>query len=111
MTNISHSPPLQGKPWTRDQVIGILGAAAAVNEYSFIRKASLSWLAAFPGDLPIQLIHAQSAAKDLGINKALPLIDKICQIDPEYAAAQDLRFGLLQKSTPDPISSGELFSR
>ena len=35
------------------------------DEYSFIRKAALGWLAVFPGDLPVQLIHAQAVGKTL----------------------------------------------
>jgi hypothetical protein len=110
MKTFSHTPPRQGEPWTRDQMIKTLGAASAVNDFSFIRKSSQAWLGVFPGDLQLQLIHAQSTAKDLGIKQAIPLLDKICQVDPEYSEAQHVRFKLYQRTTANKISSGELFA-
>jgi len=110
MKTIPHTPPRLGEPWRRDQLLEILGAASAVNEFGFIRKASLTWLAAFPGDLPVQLIHAQAAAIDLGSSQAFPLLDKICQADPEYAEAQQFRFELYQETGINQLYAGELFA-
>jgi len=52
MKKTPQTPPRQGQPWQRDQLIEIFGVAAAVNEYNFIRKTTLAWLAIYPGDLP-----------------------------------------------------------
>ena len=104
------SPPRQGQPWQRDQLIEILGVAAVVNEHSFIRKAALAWLAIYPGDLPVQLIHAKSIANALKKEQASGLLEVICQTDPDYAEAQQARF---ENSPPAALTEeivGELFA-
>jgi len=110
MKNTHLTPPRQGQPWHRDQLIEILGIAAAVNEFSFIRKAALAWLAIYPGDLPVQLIHAQASAKATRNAQALSLLDSICQTDPDYSEAQQARFEI---NTPGVLKEeiiGELFA-
>jgi hypothetical protein len=109
MKYTSHTPPRQGEPWTRDRLIELLGVAAAVGEYSFIRKTALSWLAAFPGDLPLQLIHAQATARDLGSPQALPLVEKLCLEDPVYAEAQQLRVELAPQDETSRGWYGEFY--
>ncbi len=104
------TPPRQGQPWQRDQLIEILSVAAAVNEYSFIRKTALSWLAIYPGDLPVQLIHARSAAKTTKNNPASALLDSICQIDPDYSEAQQARFEINDPEEMKDEIIGELFA-
>ncbi len=110
MKNTPLSPPRQGQPWQRDQLIEILGIAAAVNEYSFIRKTSLAWLAIYPGDLPVQLIHAQAASYALKKEQAAALLENICKIDPDYTEAQQVRYKI---SAPEALKEefiGELFA-
>jgi len=102
MKNTPLTPAHQGQPWHRDQLLEILGIAAAVNEFSFIRKAALAWLAIYPGDLPVQLIHAQASAKATRNAQALSLLDSICQTDPDYAEAQQARFEI---NTPGVLIS------
>ena len=104
------TPPRQGQPWQRDQLIETLGVAAAVNEYSFIRKAALAWLAIYPGDLPVQLIHAQATAKAIKNDQALSLLDSICQTDPNYSEAQQARFEINTPGTLKEEFIGELFA-
>ena len=106
--NIASPPP--GESWTRDQIIDLLGAAAAVNEYGFIRKTALQWLAIFPGDLPIQLIHAQALVKEENTLQALDLLEKICQVDPEYIEAQNFRIELTKEGTLSPKDLGEFYA-
>jgi len=103
-------PPRQGQPWQREQLIEILGVAASVNEFNFIRKTALAWLAIYPGDLPIQLIHAQSASRVTKNNQSLALLENICRTDPDYAEAQQARF---ETSKPEDMKEeivGELFA-
>jgi hypothetical protein len=88
----------------------LLGIAAAVNKHSFIRKTALAWLAVFPGDLQIQLIHAQATAKDLGAQKAFPLVEKICQADPAYPEAQQLRVEVYPQDFNPENFYGEYYS-
>ncbi len=110
MKKTPFSPPRSGDPWSRDQLLDLLGVAAAVNEYGFVRKASLGWLAVFPGDLPVQLFHSQAAAKDLKSNQASTLVEKICLADPEYIEAQQLRFEISLAGGNLEEIYGELYS-
>ncbi len=110
MKKSPYSPPHPGEPWARDQLLDLLGIAATVNEYGFIRKASLGWLAAFPGDLSVQLFHAQAVAKDLNTDQATTQVEKICQADPEYVEAQELRFEISLSGGNLGRIYGELYS-
>jgi hypothetical protein len=110
MKKTPFSPPKPGEPWSRDQLLDLLGVAAAVNEYGFVRKASLGWLAVYPGDLPVQLFHAQGVAKDLHSDQAVTLVEKICQADPEYVEAQELRFDISLSGGNLEGIYGELYS-
>jgi hypothetical protein len=110
MKNTSLTPPRQGQPWQRDQLIEILGVAAAVNEYNFIRKTALAWLAIYPGDLPIQLIHAQASSRDAKNNQALALLENICRTDPDYSEAQQARFEINNAEEIKEEVIGELFA-
>ncbi|NQS90968.1 MAG: hypothetical protein HQ574_01045, partial [Chloroflexi bacterium] len=110
MTKNPLSPPRQGEPWHREQLVEILGVAAAVNDYSFIRKAALGWLAVYPGDLPIQLIHAQAVARTLKTIQAFALLEKICLTDPEYVEAQQMRFEVATTEGNRERIQGEYYS-
>lgn len=110
MTKTPLSLPRQGEPWQRTQLIEVLGIAASVKEFNFIRKSALGWLAAYPGDLPIQLIHAQAVSKSLKSGQAFSLLDQVCQTDPAYAEAQLARFELAQPEQMDASICGELFA-
>ncbi|MCJ7717949.1 MAG: hypothetical protein MUO54_15715, partial [Anaerolineales bacterium] len=110
MNKSPFSPPRPGEPWSRAQLLDLLGVAASVNEFGFIRKASLGWLSAFPGDLPVQLFHAQSVGKDLSTDQAVNQVEKICQADPEYVEAQELRFEISITGAELKGIYGELYS-
>ena len=110
MTTTPFSLPHQGEPWQRTKLLDLLGVAASVNEYSFIRKTALSWLAVFPGDLPVQLIHAQAVSKTLNTGQAGELLERICQADPAYAEAQLLRYEVTTEKDRRGKISGELFA-
>ena len=110
MTKTPFSLPRQGEPWQRAQLIELLGVAASVKKYNFIRKAALGWLAVYPGDLPVQLIHAQAVSKSLKTGQAISLLEQIIQIDPAYAEAQQARF---EMTTPEEMKGticGELYA-
>ena len=110
MTKTHLSLPRQGEPWQRSQLMELLGVAATVKEYSFIRKSALGWLAVYPGDLPIQLIHAQAVSKSLKSGQAVSLLEEICQIDPAYAEAQQARFELAEDGSREDRMIAELYA-
>jgi len=61
-----------------------------VKEFSYARLVALAWLTSYPGDLEAGLRHAQSLA---GLNlhrQAVPVLEAICQADPEFLEAQEL---------------------
>jgi len=110
MTKTPLSLPRQGEPWQRTQLIELLGVAATVKEYSFIRKSALGWLAVYPGDLPVQLIHAQAVSRSLKTGQAVTLLEDICQTDPAYAEAQQARFELAAAGEMEEKTIGELYA-
>ncbi len=110
MTQKSFSLPRPGEPWKRSQLIDLLGIAATVDEHSFIRKSALGWLAVYPGDLPVGLIHAQAVFRTLKTGQAAELLDKICQVDPAYAEAQQVRFEVNSQAGEMETAAGELYA-
>ena len=110
MNNKTYSPPRSGEPWTRDQLINLLSVAETVSDYEFIRQASLGWLAAFSGDLPIQLLHSRAVYRDLKSDQAFDLVEKICQADPEYIDAQDFRLELAEGKNNQAGLYGEIYA-
>ncbi|HEX7973348.1 MAG TPA: hypothetical protein VF498_02990 [Anaerolineales bacterium] len=78
-------------PLPRDLYLRLLRAALGAGEYRFAREAALNWLAAYPGDLPVSLAYAQALIGDRHPEQALPILERLCQADPEYVEAQDLQ--------------------
>lgn len=83
-------PPLPGNPISRERFVPILQAALCAGAEKFARQAALSWLAYYPGDLQINLLYAQSLLKLGMVKQALPILEHLCMIDPEYLEAQKL---------------------
>jgi hypothetical protein len=81
---------------SRSLVLTLLRTAIDVGETRFARNTALSWLTAYPGDLNVSLLHAQALLRDRnnrgGTNfaRALPILESLCQLDPEYLEAQEL---------------------
>jgi hypothetical protein len=81
---------------SRSLVLTLLRTAIDVGETRFARNTALSWLTAYPGDLNVSLLHAQALLRDRnnrgGTNfaRALPILEGLCQLDPEYLEAQEL---------------------
>jgi hypothetical protein len=81
---------------SRSLVLTLLRTAIDVGETRFARNTALSWLTAYPGDMNVSLLHAQALLRDRnnrgGTNfaRALPILEGLCQLDPEYLEAQEL---------------------
>ncbi len=75
----------------RDVFINVIRTAANTGHLRFAREASLAWLAAFPGDLPLNLLYAQILLKDGQPEQALSILERLCQTDPEYLEAYEAR--------------------
>jgi hypothetical protein len=98
-TNLPNKEPLSmhsPQYLSRSLVLTILRTAIDVGETRFARNTALSWLTAYPGDLNVSLLHAQALLRDRnnrgGTNfaRALPILEGLCQLDPEYLEAQEL---------------------
>jgi hypothetical protein len=102
-------------PLERSQVMSLLHAALAQGEARFARQVALAWLTAFPGDLPMSLLHAQALMQgDLPVQaaskQAASLLERICNADPEFIDAQEtLRKARQQAGLADsPDNSGDI---
>jgi hypothetical protein len=90
------APAFGSQPVSRFLAMSLLKAALELGETRFARRLALSWLTAFPGDLQISLLHAQALMQlqaqegdvgTAGYQQALPILDAICQTDPENVEA------------------------
>lgn len=112
------SAPLPSSPqhrFQRHQFLALLNTARQLGYLRFARQAALAWLGAFPGDLPVSLIYAQTLLQEGQTNQALLLLEKLCQTDPEYLEAVQTRLEAerqLQNLKEAKITStGQLRSR
>ena len=99
-------PPVPDQAWPRDLFLTILHIAFSVGETRFARQAALAWLTAFPGDLPVTLSYAQALIRDGRPDQAIPVLEDLCQSDPEYLEAclllSQLRSGKGHSKSIDP---------
>ena len=91
-------PP--GTPWPRQYLLDILHTALTVKAYRFARQTALAWLTSYENDLYVRLLRTQAL---LGEGQKLaqrtpPMIEKICQADPEFIEAQILRAKMIDQS-------------
>ncbi len=85
--SINYSGSTQVKPSrmiTRSMMVMILNAALEERDYRFARQAALTWLANFPGDLEINVLLARTFLGDHKTGQAIPILEKICSLDPEF---------------------------
>jgi len=80
----------KNNPWSRAFLYPILETALRVNEFRYACQTALHWLTYYPGDLPIDLIHAQALFSEGQINQAQRVAERLCDRDPEFLGAQEL---------------------
>lgn len=113
MTSLYSSAPA-GRRVPRDLLVDILRTAVSKGHTRFAREAALAWLANFPGDLPVNLLYAQTLLKDNQPDQALSILDRLCQFDPEYLDAYVTRLDAevrVQRASPktkNPLRQEEL---
>jgi len=96
-----------------------LRTALTVGETRFARLAAVNWLSSYPGDLTVGLLHAQALIREGGhgqtkskeavsrnasIAKALPVLEGLCQTDPEFIEAQEMYLHALKTAGLDESS-------
>src|SRR3990170_8510298 len=95
--------PASRSPWfrpSRPDLIGLLHAALAVGALRFARQAALSWLAYYPGDLPIKFLYARALSQAGQVKQAAKTLTDLCQADPEMVEAWELLSRLLSDAYP-----------
>jgi predicted Zn-dependent protease len=87
-----HSPNLrQDQSLTsRREMIALLDTAILTGAYRYARQISLTWLAYYPGDLPVRLKYGQLLMKTGRDKQAVQHLSELCQADPEYLEAWHL---------------------
>jgi predicted Zn-dependent protease len=90
MNPSSITPPSKAQPWRRSFLTTVLQAALTAGEANFIRRSTLAWLAAYPGDLPVKLVRAKALIAEGQYQQARLILQAICRTDPEFVEAQDL---------------------
>jgi len=94
---------------SRSEFIALLGAAFQVGSYRFARQITLTWLAYYPGDLPVRLKHGQLLVNIGKLDQAVQHLTELCQADPEYLKAWELLAVALQRMSKSPAASEHAF--
>lgn len=93
MNGISPTAPSSNQPMSRDYLLTLLEVALRTGELRYARRLCTAWLAIYPGDLNVNLLQARayfmekSPALQL---HALPILEELCKLDPEFLEAQEL---------------------
>jgi tetratricopeptide (TPR) repeat protein len=110
-TTILRPDSTQAKPpqYRREVFITLLRAAIMAHEYRFARETGLVWLAAFPGDLLVNLLYAQALLGEGRSRQALPVLHGLVQTDPEFLEANQALLKAEQeleaRTLPDTLAS------
>ncbi len=93
MNGISSIAPPTNHAMSRDLLLTLLEAAVKTDELRYARRLCAAWLSYYPGDLPVNLFNARvylrEKTTELQLN-ALPILEEICNLDPEYVEAQEM---------------------
>jgi tetratricopeptide (TPR) repeat protein len=91
----------------RPLFLRLIHTAIRLEQMSFARQACLNWLAAFPGDLPANLLYAQILLHEGHPEQALPILTRLCQTDPEYLEAARGRLQAEQALRTQAVAQGK----
>lgn len=93
MKRTQQPAPSSTQPLPRELLLTLLETALRSGELRYARRLGTAWLALFPGDLQVSLRYAQSFSKDSSADvrlQALPIVEALCRLDPEFKEAQRL---------------------
>ena len=96
------------RPITREVLLTLVNTALGTGELRYARRLCTSWLAAFPGDLGVSLLNAKSLLKESTPalqEQAVPMLELLCTLDPEYTEAQSLLAEALQRISSSVLAS------
>lgn len=90
----------EGRPVDRAEVLTLLEVALQAGQPRFVRELAEDWLNAFPYDLPVELVRAHALVKEAKNDKALKILTRLVELDPEYLEAQDLLARVARRVKP-----------
>lgn len=93
MIGIPQHAPSSDQPMSRELLLLLLTTALRSGELRYARRLCTSWLAIYPGDLQVSLLFARAFYKDKSPSiqlHALPILEELCKLDPEFLEAQEL---------------------
>lgn len=93
MKGKSLTAPSSNHPMSREILLSLLDTALRTGELKYARRLCTAWLANYPGDLLVSLLNARAylseKSPELRLH-ALPILEELCQLDPEFLQAQEL---------------------
>ncbi len=103
MAGIAQPALFSDRPMPREVVLTLLDSALRTGELRYARRLCGAWLAIYPGDLQVKLINAQAFGKEQSPSlktQALPLLEELVSLDPEFQEAQQLLAEISESSSP-----------
>ena len=82
--------PIPGEILHRPRLMTLLHTGLNLGETRFVRRLALSWLASFPGDLPVRLIHSRALLTEGHPQQAIDILEEVTQVDVEYLEAYQI---------------------
>ena len=95
--NISQFDVAEGKNINRAEMLTILQIALQSGENRFVRNISEEWLNAYPYDLHVEYLRAKALIQQGKRKKALQILIRITDLDPEYLEAHVELAGLSRR--------------
>jgi tetratricopeptide (TPR) repeat protein len=89
-----------GKAVDRASVLTLLQVALQAGEPRFVRELAEDWLNVYPYDLPVELFRADALLKESNADKAVKILVRLVELDPEYLEAQKLLSVMSRRSKP-----------
>ena len=113
MTITLSQPSQAGRTLDRELFLQLVENAFFMGKHRFARQVILAWLANYPGDLPANLLYAQALLRSAQPDQAIPILERLCRIDPEYIEAARLRLDayLRIQADKEPRSAQALTSQ
>jgi hypothetical protein len=97
---------IAARPLDRKLFLSLVETAQFLGQHRFVNQACLAWLAAYPGDLPVNLIFAQALSHEKRLEQASAVLTRLCQADPEDAEAAvarlDVELRLVNRAAAAP---------
>ena len=86
---------------TRAEFISLLDSAILVRSFRFARQITLTWLAYYPGDLPVRYRYGKLLIEAGQPQQSVQILSELCLADPEYIDAWKLLETALLKAAQD----------